>query len=280
MFGPGFRLTRVWGIPINVDYFLILLLLYWVFPDLLSADWDGVASTLTVAVLFFASIALHELGHSFVAIRKGCRVRQITLTIIGGAAQMERIPERPRDEFQMAIAGPLVSVAIGVIGFFGHRHISALGLPMLGGAVQFVGYMNFVLALFNLVPSFPMDGGRVLRSLLAPRLGRLRATLVAARIGKFIAVAFGVYGFIESRWSLLLIAVFVFISAGAEYRMVLQEELLRRQGAGFGFNLWSPSSYDDHPQDISRDVEVGPAPFEEDSNPGSRGGWLGRWFRR
>jgi len=278
MFGPGFRLTRVWGIPIKVDYFLVFLLIFWILPNLSRGDWDGVAATLTVGVLFFASIALHELGHSFVAIRKGCRVRQITLTIIGGAAQMESIPEQPRDEFQMAIAGPLVSVAVGVLGYFGGRPIADAGLPMLGGAVRLVGFLNFYLAAFNLVPSFPMDGGRVLRSLLAPRMGRLRATLVAARIGKFIAVLFGIYGFMKSEWTLLLIAVFVFIAAGAEYQMALNEEVVRRQG--FGFGQWNQRPYGgDHPQDISGDVEVGPAPFETGSSRRPRD-WFGRWFRR
>jgi Zn-dependent protease len=216
-------IARVWGIPIRLHVTLILAL-----PFL------ALAYSPFMAIGLFVSIVLHELGHSLVALRKGCRVREILLLPIGGAAQMERMPARPRDELLLAIAGPLVSAALFAALFFGGRYVPLANLIPGSGLylnrLQVLGLVNAGLTLFNLLPSFPMDGGRILRALLAPRLGRLRATRIAARVGQVIAVLFVLYALHDVRhhFMLVIVGLFVFWTAGAEYRLVqLQEELKR-----------------------------------------------------
>jgi Zn-dependent protease/predicted transcriptional regulator len=144
---------------------------------------------LLTSALFFVSIILHELGHSLVAIRRGVPVRSITLFVFGGVALLEGEPRRPKDELAIAVAGPAVSFALG--GAFWALS-SALGPEaVLGGAARWLGHINLVLATFNLIPGFPLDGGRVLRAVLWGTTGSLsRATAVAAGIGSLIAYGF------------------------------------------------------------------------------------------
>jgi Zn-dependent protease len=241
MFHSEYRIATVWGIPIKVHISLIVLL------GLVAIGSASEGATAVVGAILFgvcvvAGIALHELGHSLVAIRKGCRVREISLMFIGGAAQMERIPTRPLDELQMALAGPAVSVVLGfacwMIG--GHLPLSThyWPIPLVQGAliqcdvVQYLGVINLGLAVFNLLPSFPMDGGRVFRALLTPRLGRLKATFVAARLGRIIAIVMGLYGFLSTpaRWILVAIAFFIYTAAGNEYKMVAIQEAMKQRG--------------------------------------------------
>lgn len=239
-----YRIGRVWGIPINLHISLFLLMAYLALQGALNGGWKLFVFVIAFEVLLFTSIALHELGHSFVAIRKGCRVREITLMFIGGAAQMEQIPRRPRDELQMAIAGPAVSVVVGSLAI-----TASLLLPAPRGSllewivalVRLVGVANLILAGFNLLPAFPMDGGRVFRALLTPKFGRLRATRLAAVAGKGVAVLFilvGIFGlpgvpfFEDGSIALLLIAGFVFFVGEREYRQVQVEELMRSRGFG------------------------------------------------
>jgi Zn-dependent protease len=264
VFGSSYKIATVWGIPIKLHVSLLFLLGYFALRYGMRGGPMAIGYILLLETLIFASIALHELGHSFVAIRKGCRVREITLMFIGGAAQMERIPPRPWDEFQMAIAGPLVSLTLGAAGYFGGQRIFMLGLPFLGSAVMTAGLVNFFLAGFNLLPSFPMDGGRILRALLSRRMGRLRATRAAARTGRTLAVIFGVLGFLANppNWVLVVIAFFVFSAAGNEYRMVEMEERLREQG----YDAWGDAPSDDglpdHDDDTDR-VRISPPPYRE-----------------
>jgi len=235
MFGPAYKLATVYGIPIRLHISLVLLL-----PLLIGVY--GPVRGIVYGLSLLTSIVLHELGHSVVAIRKGCRVQQILLLPIGGAAQMESLPRRPWDELQMALAGPAVSLALfAAFYFFGAYLPLTKDAPFLGvwglNGVQEIGIVNLVLAVFNLLPAFPMDGGRVLRALLARRLGRLSATRIAARIGRIIAVLMLVwslylwwrgYGFSM----LSVVAVFVFWAAGAEYRAVRYQEWHRLQEWG------------------------------------------------
>ena len=218
------------------------------------------------------SIVLHELGHSAVAIRKGCRVREITLLFMGGAAVMERIPSKPLDEFLMAIAGPLVSLALGILGI-----TAGLMLPKTTSGFSsrdlllYLGQLNISLLLFNLLPAFPLDGGRVFRAVLTPKFGRLRATRVAARLGQFMAVLFGILGFVVLQFLheptgliTVVIAFFIFTAAGNEYRMVKMQEEAKQRG---GFNLWPPI-YDEPPplpdDDTGRNqVIISPPPYEK-----------------
>ena len=251
---PGsYQIARVWGIPIKVHVTLILIL-----PFL---AWQyGAVTAIGLEVGIFASIVLHELGHSLVALRKGCRVREILLLPIGGAAQMEQIPERPWDEFQMALAGPLVSVLLFLILYFGGRYVPLPLLPELPiNAVQYLGAVNAALAVFNLLPSFPMDGGRILRAVLSPRLGRLRATHIAARLGQLLALAFGVWACLDlpARLVGLMIAAFIFLAAGVEYRRVRIEAARRHV-----HELWSWPVPPPLPTDR---IVVSPPPYDRDA---------------
>jgi Zn-dependent protease len=250
----SFKVAQVWGIPIRLHISLALVVI-------LFMHRFGFVMGLLIETALVVSIVLHELGHSIVAIRKGCRVREITLLCIGGAAQMERIPTRPLDEFLMAVAGPLVSLALGGMCVAAGAR---LPLPKVDpydmNALSMIGWINLGLVTFNLIPSFPMDGGRVLRSALTPRMGRLRATFVAARLGKIIAVLFGVHGYFTNNWFLVFIAFFVFISAGNEYQLVRQQES-RQAPPETPWN--APDDAPPVPPPRDDTVTIGPPPYEE-----------------
>lgn len=211
MIKRSYNLTSVMGIPIRVHLTLVILLLFVAFTRGLPG--------ILIAVGVFASVALHELGHSWVAIRKGCSVREIMLLPIGGVAKMNQIPTRPMDEVLMAVAGPFVSFLLAVLFWL----LTATGfLSMLFINLSAI---NLMLCLFNLLPSFPMDGGRIFRAFMSPRLGRLKATALAARIGRIMAVAFGIFGLFNGSFILILIAIFIYNAAGAEYRSVYAQHM-------------------------------------------------------
>jgi stage IV sporulation protein FB len=179
---------------------------------------------------------------------------------IGGAAQMDRIPTKPLAEFLMAIAGPAVSLVLGVLCLWGGRFVSFPAFLLDFNIIEWVGVVNLGLLFFNLLPAFPMDGGRVLRSALTPKMGRLKATLIAARLGKAMAVLFGVYGFLTHQWMLVVIAFFVFISAGNEYHFVQMQEAARRSAFGGwpSFDTGRRSS-----ADADDKVVISPPPYED-----------------
>jgi Zn-dependent protease len=234
MIKRSYLLTRVMGIPVRVHITLVILLIILGF----SYGLFG----LLYAVALFASVALHELGHSWVAIRKGCRVREIMLLPIGGVAKMDSIPSRPMDEFLVAAAGPLTSFILAV--FFN----------WLGGfAFLFLSLrnVNLMLCLFNLLPSFPMDGGRIFRAFMTPRLGRLKATALAARIGRIMSVIGGIIGLFKGEFFLVLIAIFIYQAAGAEYRAVYLQQMSQDW-----FMTGQPA-----------DVEVSPPPYARKATP-------------
>ncbi|MFB6146246.1 MAG: CBS domain-containing protein, partial [Halobacteriaceae archaeon] len=163
----------------------------------------------------FAGVVLHELGHSVVAMRYGVSIDAITLWVFGGIAQLDDQPESWRPELFIAIAGPVVSVALGAIGYG-----VLLGLPVdsyhLRFLTAYLGFMNLVLAAFNLLPGFPMDGGRVLRALLARTRPWARATQIAAEVGKGFAVLLGLGGLFTGNLLLVGIAFFIFVGAAGE----------------------------------------------------------------
>jgi Zn-dependent protease len=208
------------------------------------------------AVTLFASVALHELGHSVAAIRLGYKVRDITLWPIGGVAMLATMPSRPLHEFIIAIAGPLVSLALGIVGLVCGPLLWRLGLDNPGYVFIYVlGILNLVLFAFNLIPAFPMDGGRVLRAALSVKLGRLTATRIASRIGRFLAVAFGIYAAMNGLILSVIIAIFIYSAAGQEYRMVQMQEMMRWNPVFDWFGR--PSG----PPPIPPDVTVGPPPY-------------------
>ncbi len=194
-------LGRWFGIQIGADW--SWLIVFWLVTFSLSGqlaeahpDWSSLerwSLGLVTSLLFFGSIILHELGHSITALQLGVPVRSITLFIFGGLARMEREPDRPRDELLIAAAGPAVSMALAVAFF-----VIALGMgdsSVLWWTFRWLARINFVLALFNMIPGFPLDGGRVLRAVLWHLKGDLAgATRVAARIGTFVAYGFMAWG--------------------------------------------------------------------------------------
>ena len=215
-FGKGqFEVARVWGVPIYLDLSLILMALIFVWKH-------GLVGGPILAVILLVSILLHELGHTAVALSYGCRVRDITLLLLGGRATLVDMPRGPWREAWMAAAGPLVSLLLGLCGFFLERIVPAGSLLMF--ICVYLQYVNFSLLAFNLIPAFPMDGGRIFRALLESRLGRQRATFIAFRVAQVLAACMAIWAVVDGfDMILLLIAYFVFVSSKAEYDMVRAE---------------------------------------------------------
>ena len=171
-------------------------------------------------VLIFLCVLLHELGHVFAARRYGVRTRDVTLWPFGGIASMERMPDKPSEELIVAVAGPAVNVAIAAVliallwPHLDPENLAKLEDPGVSLAVKVAG-ANIMLVLFNMIPAFPMDGGRVLRALLAMRMGNARATELAATIGQGFAVLFGILGILYNPM-LIIIAAFIFLAASGE----------------------------------------------------------------
>jgi Zn-dependent protease len=182
--------------------------------------WGGV-----LAVCLFVAILLHELAHSLVAISSGARVHSITLLIVGGVSRIMGEIRSPGKEAWMAAAGPLASLGIGAVSFGLFLLVTPL-FPDLSIATLIFAITNGMLGIFNFLPAFPMDGGRILRAGLTPPLGRVRATKVAAMIGKVFAVAFGIWGIFQGNPLLPLVAIFIFFGASAEARGVEMREAL------------------------------------------------------
>ena len=204
MFKP-WRLGAAMGFPIDVHPSFLLLL------GLVFVAFGGLAGVIVVG-LSFASVLLHELGHAVVARRFGVRVSRIELGFFGGAAQMEAMPREPSRELLIAAAGPAVSLVLGASGL-------VLGALTHVPLVSLVGWINLVIAGFNLIPALPMDGGRILRALLVPRLGYRRATLAAVTIARVATVGFAIVGLLGA-YQLLLLAPFLWMMTTREAAMV------------------------------------------------------------
>lgn len=166
----------------------------------------------SLAVGLFVGVALHELAHTLVGIRLGARVKGITLLFLGGVSEMSRPPSTAWREVVMAAVGPIASLIIAALAHLGARVVPGIG----GRALDMFAGVNLVIGLFNLLPAFPLDGGRVLRGLLARPLGKIRATKIAAAVGKVLAVALAVLGLFGGNLFLVVIAGFIYFGAGAE----------------------------------------------------------------
>ncbi len=209
------------GIRVRIHWtFSWVLLLYTVFA-VFSGGVTEAALTATGIILLFACVLAHEFGHAFAARAYGIPTHDITLLPIGGLARLARLPEKPIQELVIALAGPAVNVVIAgvLIALLPVQSLMALSenptIVLSGHLLENLVFANVVLVLFNLLPAFPMDGGRVLRSLLAMRVGHLRATEIAARVGRWMALAFiivGLFWHIE----LCLVGLFVLLSGTGE----------------------------------------------------------------
>lgn len=234
------RIATVRGIPIriHITFVLVLPFLAYGFASQLSAvaRFAGIPEGrlggspwlwgfgLTLAL--FASVLLHEMAHAVYALRRGGRVRGIMLLPIGGVAELAEAPPKPGQEAVMALVGPATSLLLGAAFHVAFRATLGLRNFELSFGLYYLGYLNLSLGVFNLLPAFPMDGGRILRGILARKKGPLRATRIAAGVGKAFAVAFAVLGLLSSNLVLMLVAIFVFVGAAAEERAVLLRAVL------------------------------------------------------
>lgn len=244
------QIAKLFGIPVQLHWsfgFIFLGVLYIGFRD--DLDWSSIGLLALLVLALFFCVLLHEFGHALAARRYGVRTRDIILSPIGGVARLERLPEKPIQEFYVAIAGPLVNVGIIAVlspyflfvpaetmqevksliqHYLGIRNnVFTQNMTLLDSFLFLLIALNGSLAVFNMLPAFPMDGGRVLRALLSMQLGRVLATRIAVYIGQFLAVLLVIYGL---WWNfspvVIFIGIFVFITAANEYRMIHLERVL------------------------------------------------------
>ncbi|MFB6162631.1 MAG: site-2 protease family protein [Halococcoides sp.] len=244
---PRLTIGRLFGIPIRLDitFLLVLPLLAWLIGSEVG-QWVEIIAALGVdlsaaslqagptpwilgtiaAIGLFAGVVVHELGHSLVAMHFGYPIESITLWIFGGIAKLDEMPEHWSQELAVAIAGPIVSLALAALAFLGLAAVPVSGT--ITAAIAFVlGYlalMNVALAVFNMLPGFPMDGGRVLRAILARNRPYARATQIAARVGKLFAILLGLAGlFVLGNLFMVAIAFFIYLGASGEAQMTIMK---------------------------------------------------------
>ncbi|MFQ5436217.1 MAG: site-2 protease family protein, partial [Anaerolineae bacterium] len=227
-------LGRIKGVKIQVHFTFWLIVIWWAFQD-------GAYGVLRI-LLLFGIVLLHELGHSLAALRFGIPVRDITLLPIGGLARLERMPDKPFQEFIVAVAGPAVNLVLAVVLFpvvwlvaggkifWPGTFYQALTGSSLLGIVVYLFVANLTLLVFNMMPAFPLDGGRVFRALLAMVLGNETATRIAVWVGRSFAILLGGYALFKVNPNpfLAIIALFIFSAGGAEGRAIAIKRKLRR----------------------------------------------------
>lgn len=270
MFKSAYHLCTVFGIPVKLDISLIILMF------LLISNYGSPLYGIAAGVALLLSITLHELGHSLVAMAFGCQVRDITLMMIGGCATLLSMPRKAWQELLVAVAGPAVSLALAALCLLLPSLKSSSGNPLLpvtiGNFIFWqIGALNAMLFLFNLLPAFPMDGGRILRAFLQQFFTtKLRATWIASRIGKFIAflmavsVVFSLLAGSREGFKLirLLIAYFVYQSAEREYRQVVMEEGSRGHSTAESYAFSSNPFDTPPPPSDPGTVVIGPPPYK------------------
>ena len=231
------------GIPIklNVSFLIFLPVLAWiigrqidVYIEILDLGIDPAVITrgpnaflvgLFAAISLFVGVTIHELGHSIFAMRYGVKIESITLYVLGGVAQLEEIPTRPGEEAKMALAGPVTSFILGGI-FWVILIVLDPGQAVPRFMLGFLFYVNIAVGIFNLIPALPLDGGRILRSLLSLKTSHYRATEISTQISKFLAFAMGIYGLLVFNLFLIVIAFFIYLGVNSEFQeMVLNKAL-------------------------------------------------------
>jgi len=223
--GSSYTIGRIAGVDLKVHVTFLLILLLFGYRGWSFGGLAGAAMSVAWVLAVFACVVLHEFGHVLMARRFGIGTRDVVLLPIGGVARLEYFPTKPKQEFLIALAGPAVTLAIATV-LYGLVMVQRAEPPALSSlltlANSFVFNLlvaNVYLLVFNLIPAFPMDGGRVLRAALSNRLGLLKGTRIAATVGKGIAVLFALYAMFGGRstnWFLFFIAVFVFLAANGE----------------------------------------------------------------
>lgn len=226
------KLGKCFGIDLYVHPTFWLLPLFVLFGGLINGSElggvDGVAYQIMFIFAVFGCIVLHEVGHALAAKAYNIGTRDITLYPIGGVASLERMPEKPGREIAIALAGPAVNIVIAAALFIGLKAGIVLAAPTSSNLFESLAIdvlqANLFLCVFNLIPAFPMDGGRVLRALLAIRMSRLRATTVAVGVGTFVSGVFLVIALITRQPGLFILAVVVYLLGQAELAMVRMRE--------------------------------------------------------
>lgn len=243
------QIARLFGIPVRIHWTFSLIFVWVLYVGQSSYghfNWEVIAWTTASIMALFACVILHELGHALAARRFGVNTRNILLLPIGGLAVLDRLPEKPFHEFLVALAGPAVNVMLA-IGFspllflvpFERRarifsYIMQEPNVFLRDITYFDGFLfglvvlNLLVAVFNLLPAFPMDGGRILRSLLSMRMERVKATRFAAFLGQFLAVLLVIFGLFNENYAAAIIGAFIFFTASNEYRSIRNESLLKQ----------------------------------------------------
>lgn len=205
------RIATIAQIPLRLHWSFVLLVAGYTAFSAWTTDLQTVGESLLMGLALFASVVLHELGHAMAARYYGIRTRHITLFPFGGIAAIEQIPQNPTQEFVIAVAGPLVNAAL-----------VALFLPfaLITGwwSLGLIALLNGIMGVFNLIPAYPMDGGRVLRAMLSVPFGHIRASLAAMAIGRLFALFFVVVGVATWSPSLILVGAFLFVAISAERR--------------------------------------------------------------
>jgi Zn-dependent protease/CBS domain-containing protein len=255
----GIRIGSAFGIPIKLDItFLIVLPL---FAWLIGSDVGNLATVLNgmfgsampvdaltagstpwllggaAATGLFLCVLLHEFGHSLVAMRYGYHIESITLWLFGGVARFTEMPENWKQEFTIAVAGPLVSVALGALSYLAFLVVPG-ALPTVQFVLAYLALTNVALAVFNMLPGFPMDGGRVLRALLARRRPHARATQIAAEVGKLFAVVLAIVGLFANLF-LVALAFFIYIGASGEAQQTVMKAAFQDVTVG---DIMTPAS--------------------------------------
>lgn len=287
--GSSISLFRVRGIDLRVHWTFVLILIYGAFAyqNIASSPVVGSAYGVLVILLLFLCVTLHELGHALVAQYFNVKVPDITLLPIGGVARLEKMPDKPFQEFLISIAGPLVNFAIALVlipvwlimtsmdaraGSAGtlswsfstlyERLTSDIATIGVRNLIAYLIGMNFLLALFNLLPAFPMDGGRILRSVLATAMPYVQATRIAVMVGRFLAVFIAIWGLSGGGISALLIAFFVYVGGGAEREAVEGRAILKDIPIADGLTPNAVSLYTS--ERISRAVELIMSSYQTD----------------
>lgn len=236
--GGSFGIGRYLGIDLKVHWtFFLLFAFFGALGYMQTGSFLGTVLVAGLIVALFVCVVLHEYGHALVAKRLGIGVRDIILLPIGGMARLERLPEKAWDEVKIAIAGPPVNIVLAAI-FYGGAYLvygaSPFTLPDISAAGEapqnillYLGFINVLLAVFNLLPALPLDGGRVFRGLLATQMDRVKATNIAALTGQAFAVLFFLFGLLTFNIILALVAVFIFLAASGEAQMAQQREVTR-----------------------------------------------------
>ncbi|GGK18131.1 protease [Yeosuana aromativorans] len=232
------NLGAVSGIKIKVHWTFLFLILWIVFSEMKrGGNTDSILFNVALVLTVFLCVVLHELGHALTAKKFGIQTQKITLLPIGGMATMEKIPESPKQELLVTLAGPLVNIVIALLLYFiiPVKELIQLNFTeafetfsrfTLQNFLFYLFVINIALVVFNLIPAFPMDGGRLLRALLAIKINRVKATQIASTIGQFIAVLFLLIGLLYNPF-LVFIALVIFLGAYGENQMAHHLELLK-----------------------------------------------------